>query len=322
LEMQLNDLHESVEEGLRQNQEYQQALDVSEIQHEDTKSAVLEAKELIEILGTKIEETQAECEMAKADSAEFRDRLQLKNDECTDLTHRLAWHEKDQHNATQDHLATINKLREELDASTKALDQKDLELGAAIECQEALERELDSDNGSEVAQLKSAVEHLQRAHFEAFEGSVRSHERRIAELKAFQEETVGASLQELRDIKTQFSIEIEALQKADVQQRDQNTILQQQLQQALDVAELRAMRLREAESALKVTKAELVELQTKRPNSSSFASSTPPPKSSYRSSLWAVDENTARRDENLGPSISGNVGHPSSEYLVRMDFQG
>jgi len=323
LEMQLNDLEESVEEGLRQTQEYQQALDVSEIQHEDTKSAVLEAKELIEILGTKIEETQAECKMAKADSAEFGDRLQLKNDECTHLTHRLAWHEKDQHNATQDHLATVNKLREELDASTKALDQKDLELGAAIECQEAIERELDSDNSTEVAQLKSAVEHLQRAHFEAFEGSIRSHEIHIAELKAFQEETVGASLQELRDIKTQFSIEIETLQKADVQQRDQNTILQQQLQQALDVAELRAMRLREAESALKVTKAELVELQTKRPNSSSFASSIPPPKSSYRSSLWAVDENTARRYEDLGPSISGNVGHPllntSCAWIARAD---
>lgn len=310
LKMELEDLQESVEEGQRQAQEYLQALDVSEIQHEDTKSAVLEAKELIEILGNQIEETQAECLMAKADSAESRDRLRLKNDECTDLIHRLAWHEKDQRNATQDHSATVHKLREELEASTKALDDKDLELGAAIECHEATERELDSESSREITELKSTVEHLHRANFEAVEDCMRSHETNIAELKAHQEKAVGASLRELREIKTQFSIEIEALKKADDQQRNQNTILQQQLQQAEDVLELRAMRLREAESALKVTKAELVELQTKRPNNSPFASSTPPPKSSYRSSLWAIDENTARRDENLGPSISGNVGHP------------
>lgn len=310
LKMQLEDLQESVEEGQRQAQEYQQAIDVSETQHEDTKSAVLEAKELIEILGKQIEETQAECRMAEADSAESRDRLQVKNDECTDLLHRLAWHEKDQRNATQDHLATVHKLREELEASSKALDEKDLELGAATECHEAIERELDSESSREITELKSAVEHLHRTNFEAFQGCVRSHEIDIAELKAHQEKAVGASLRELRDIKIQFSIEIEALKKADDQQRNQNTILQQQLQQAEDVLELRAMRLREAESALKVTKAELVELQTKRPNNSQFACSTPPPKSSYRSSLWAIDENTAKRDENLGPSISGNVGHP------------
>lgn len=310
LKMQLEDLQESVEEWQRQAQEYQQALEVSEIQHEDTKSAVLEAKELIEILGNQIEETEAECRMAKADSAEVKGRLQLKNDECTDLTNKLVWHEADLRNATEDHLATVNGLREQLDASLEAFVEKDQELSAAYEYHEATKRELESESSREITELKSMVEHMHQANFEAFEDCVRSHEMNIAELKAHQENAMGASLQELRDMKIQFSIEIEALKKADVQQQNQNTILQQQLQQAKDVLEVRAMRLREAESALKVTKAELVELQTKRPNSSSFASSTPPPKSSYRSSLWAIDENPARRDENLGPAIAGNVGHP------------
>jgi len=311
LKMQLEDLQDSAnEEVKRQTQEYQQALEVSEIEHEDTKSAVLEAKELIEILGTRLEEAQAECEKAKADSTESRDRFQRKDDECTDLTHRLAWHEKDQRNATQDHVATVSRMREELEASTQALEKKDVQLGAAIECHEAIERELESEHSRETAELKTAVKHLNWVNFELLSCTNHSHEKRIADLKALHEEKVSASVRELRDIKTQFALEIEALRKADVQQRDQNTILQQQLQQALEVAELRAMRLREAESALKVTKAELVELQTKRPNSSPFATSTPLPKSSYRSSLWAVDENTARRAEDLGPSISGNVGNP------------
>ena len=305
---QIEDAQKSADaEAKRQIQHYQQALELSESQLEDTKSALLEAKGLMETLKTKLEETQTECEEAKAYGHESRDRFQRTHEKWTDLNRTVDSLEEERQNTIQEHSAAISKLKAELDATVNALNDKELELSAATDHHAALLRELESEQSRRIAELENAIEELQSENNDLVNRANRDHWTTIAELKSLHEKELSASQGELWTARTQFATDLEALKKAETLQRDQNAALQQQLQQAETVAEQRAMRVREAESALKVTKAELVELQTKRPNSSPFATSTPPPKASYRSSLWAVDENTPRRGENLGSSIMGNV---------------
>lgn len=118
--------------------------------------------------------------------------------------------------------------------------------------------------------------------------------------------------------------ELEALQMAADAEREQNTKLREQIREATVAAERQATRLRELESALKVTTAELVEARTVRPNGSEYLAS-PAPTSGLRSSRWAIpdvadqiDGERGEDDENLGSTIYGNVRDPFRLVIVKL----
>ena len=123
-----------------------------------------------------------------------------------------------------------------------------------------------------------------------------------------------------------YNQELEALQLAADSERAQNDKLKQKLSEAQSTMERQATKLREAECALKVTTAELVEAQTPRPNGHEFSAS-PAPKSGLRTSRWAVSENASRDghsdvtdDDSLGPSIEGNVSLCLSVFMYSSDM--
>ena len=101
--------------------------------------------------------------------------------------------------------------------------------------------------------------------------------------------------------------ELEALQTIADKEREQNDKLKKQLADITAIAESHATRVREVEAALKVTSAELTEMQTKRLE---FASS-PAPKGGLRTSRWASDMVDSEAEEERGAAIEGAVCSPS-----------
>ena len=100
--------------------------------------------------------------------------------------------------------------------------------------------------------------------------------------------------------------ELEALQTIADKEREQNDKLKKQLADITAIAESHATRVREVEAALKVTSAELTEMQTKR---SEFASS-PAPKGGLRTSRWPSDSVDGGVEEERGAAIEGAVCTP------------
>ena len=129
------------------------------------------------------------------------------------------------------------------------------------------------------------------------------------ELEKMKTERSQTKTEVFPDVSQQF----EALQTAIEAERQKNVKLEKQLHEAQSVSEKHATRVREVECALKVTTAELVELQTARPNGNAFSAS-PAPKSGLRSSRWGVLEHTDEDDDSggtqdleFGSHIEGNV---------------
>ena len=136
----------------------------------------------------------------------------------------------------------------------------------------------------------------------------------LAELEALQAEVDSAALEAERAESTSASQMLEVLRAAADEEREKNADLKEQLRQAELAIDKHAIRVREVESALKVTTAELVEMRTERRGGSEYAGSYTP-KSVLRSSLWPVpdssdlgDTKTAMVGEELGSSIVGRVG--------------
>lgn len=129
------------------------------------------------------------------------------------------------------------------------------------------------------------------------------------ELEKMKSERSETKTEEFRDISQQ----LEALKTAAEAGRQKCVKLEEQLHEAQAVSEKHAIRVREVECALKVTTAELVELQTERPNGTAFSAS-PAPKSGLRSSRWGVldhmdeeDDSGVRQNLEFGSHIEGNV---------------
>lgn len=133
LEEKLEDALDLADEAKRQAREHQEALWASNIQHEETKSAVLECQEMMEFLRTTLDQTLAECEAAKADSAQFKDRFQQKELECAGLTSKIASNDKDQQSAAESYEGTISTLQQDLRRSTQASGAQIAELKASHE---------------------------------------------------------------------------------------------------------------------------------------------------------------------------------------------
>ncbi|MCJ1305409.1 hypothetical protein MMC08_008223 [Hypocenomyce scalaris] len=143
-----------------------------------------------------------------------------------------------------------------------------------------------------------------------------NHRKALAELSTFQPKTTEANAAASEMTQAQaFEVnqELEALQLAADAERDQNTKLKVLLQKAEETAEQHATKVREVEAALKVTTAELIEMQTKRAEGSGFVSS-PPPKGGLRLSRWPAGspaKNGEKEDgaegEELGSHIEGTM---------------
>lgn len=139
------------------------------------------------------------------------------------------------------------------------------------------------------------------------------HRKALEELSATQgqlEELKLAHSQMEAKRSSDISQEFEALKVDLAAKREHSAKLEERLREA---QAMHSTRVREMESALKVTTAELVELKTERPNGSAVAAS-PACKSGLRSSRWAVMDNDqssdggAKEGEDLGSYIEGNVG--------------
>lgn len=175
-----------------------------------------------------------------------------------------------------------------------------------------------------MAETHEAVKH-NAANCQALELYKAGHLKALDELKLAQAEIERLKRARSQARKRSSSVtpqELEALQMAADAEREQNAKLREKIQEAHVAAERQATKLREVECALKVTTAELVEMQTVRPNGSEYSAS-PAPKSGLRSSRWAVtvaadqtDNERREEDENLGFAIEGNVGSPSLSGVV------
>lgn len=102
---------------------------------------------------------------------------------------------------------------------------------------------------------------------------------------------------------------VEALQTIADSERSHNDKLKIQLKELAATAESHAVRVREVEAALKVTSAELTEMQTKRgivPAKGSLDAS----QRASGSSKSGVDEDSERANEDMGASIEGTVRMP------------
>ena len=139
------------------------------------------------------------------------------------------------------------------------------------------------------------------------------HRKGLEELKAAQTQIEALKAAHSRteaERSPNLSRESEALKVDLAAERDRSAKLEERLR---ETQEMHSTRIREMESALKVTTAELVELKTERPNGSAIAAS-PAFKSGLRSSRWAVKDNDEnlnddpKEGEKLGSLIESNVG--------------
>ena len=229
---------------------------------------------------------------------------------------------------TEQHAAEISKLQE---VASLGNDQREQERKQAAEIRdwlnaelEALKAEMTATNEKMEEQQQALVAYEQKsqefdqelATARTLEDNLRSDLCNVqAELETLKAETKNMGTPAKESIEAEISANnqvLEALQAAADAERDQNATLKERLRQAEMVADKHATRIREVESALKVTTAELVETRTKRPRGSDYTGSPSPV---LRSSLWPVpntassgESKTAMVGEELGSSILGRVG--------------
>ena len=140
----------------------------------------------------------------------------------------------------------------------------------------------------------------------------------LAELEKFQAEARNMESSAADAIEAAYTATNEKVQASQAlvdKEREKNASLDERLREAELATEKYAVRVREVESALKVTTAELVEMRTERPRGSEYAGSVAP-KPVLRSSLWPISDSsdlraneTAMVGEELGSSIMGRVGY-------------
>lgn len=231
---------------------------------------------------------------------------------------------------TEQHAAQISKLQE---AASLGNDQREKERNHETEIRDGLMDELEKVKANltaneEEAKKQQKVFDAQKQTAEELEeklSTARMSEERIrielqealAEFEAFkaEAESAKASLEEPDEAVTDATNQmLETLQAAADAERELNATLKQRVHHAETAAEKHATRVRELESALKVTTAELNEMRTERRGVSEYTGSPAPV---LRSSLWPVpdssdsgDSRTAIVGEEQGSSIVGRVGFP------------
>ncbi len=282
---------------------------------------MIELQESRKALEDTTEIDQLRCEMYTLTQQHAAEIARL--DEAAALENEKRAKERKQGAEVRDRLASeVERLRNDLVDAKAEVEKHLTELHASrAEIQEAVKQN--------TATSQAAQRH--KADFQKVADDLQAARAEVEKLKR-------ARSQARKEHSSGINQELEALQIAADSEREQNTKLREQLREAQATAERQATKLREVECALKVTTAELVEAQTIRPNSSEFSASpapksglrssrwavtdvadtSPAPKSGLRSSRWAVtdvadttDNKRMEEDEDLGPSIEGNVGSPS-----------
>lgn len=284
-----------------------------------------------EIEKSRIELVEANKEIAKLSSEveEVRRTLQ----DSTESDHlRYEMYE-----LTQQHAAEVSRIQDEaaLETEKRAKERKQ---GAEVRDRLVGETEkLTNDLAAARSEVEKCVQSLHAVEAERQETVSRNaancqvielqqaeHRKTTDELKLAREEieTLKRAISQPNEENSSSPNQgLEALQIAADAERRQNANLQERLREAQLSVEWHTARLREVESALKVTTAELVEAQTVRPNGSEYSAS-PAPRSGLRSSRWPVadiadqtDNERRQQNGNLGCDIEGNVRSPSPMVL-------
>ena len=304
----------------------QQLHEVRALLSEEVSEKAREAVEELEELRRLLTDAQAKA----AQDKEAIDKLTAAVEEASDVSPKVAeaerLHEK-MSELTEQHAAEISKFQE---TSSLGIDKREEERKHEAEIRDRLSNELEKlkagmtavkeemekrqrdldvqveELGQQLNAARTSKEHLQTDLRKA-----------LGDLEAYRAETESAKASVVEASATEtaaISQMLETLQATADAEREHNAILKKRLLQAEIGAEKRATRVRELESALKVTTAELVEMRTKRPGGSEYSGS-PAPDAILRSSLWPVPDNGNSGDnkaamvgEELGSSIVGRVG--------------
>lgn len=311
----------------------------SQLQH--YKELLLEAQEQSRIAkeseddgssAAKLEELNSQLEEARAEVAQAKEEVTnlvaaaREASEALPNTTEADRLRQEMSELTKQHAAEISKIQENIELETERR-EKERKQGAEVRDRLVAESErmrlelLDTIDVSKEHQeamhasaglLQEANQKLSTARHVA-DRHKSEHRKVLEELKAAQgriEELKSAHSQMEAPRSPDVSQEFQALKVDLAAERESSAKLEERLREA---QAMHATRIREMESALKVTTAELVELKTERPNGSVVAAS-PAFKSGLRSSRWAVMDNEQNLDggmkegEELGSLIEGNVG--------------
>ena len=239
---------------------------------------------------------------------------------------------------TRQHAAEISKIQETMSIENEKR-EKERKQGAEVRDRlsrelmemESLRKELPAAK-EEIEQHQQAVEAAKTeaqqvkadlaAAFAVIEDLKAIRQQDVTKLAKLQAEAAKSKAKQSKHKSTGtessgYNQELEALQLIADTERQHNDKLKEQLQEARLVAEQHLTRTREVEAALKVTTAELTEMQTKRANGDAFAAS-PAPKGGLRTSRWAAEPQDGDDQEDvspvageeLGSVIEGTVGNP------------
>ncbi|KAA6413363.1 MAG: hypothetical protein FRX48_03109 [Lasallia pustulata] len=216
-------------------------------------------------------------------------------------------------------------VKKELESALQHVTQERDELIPVVEELENLKRDLPNAK-AEAEQHREAVEaakleikelheKLAAANSEAEEHKA-NHQKTSVELSVLQTEIANTNVAASEATEAEaykIKQDLETLQGAADAERVQNTKLKTLLRKAEEAAEQHTTRIREVEAALKVTTAELTEMQTKRAEGCEFVSS-PSSKGGLRLSRWPAGsptENGEKKEgaegEELGPHIEGTM---------------
>ena len=299
----------------------------SEEEYKKVREAEMEVRELRRLI--------ADAQAKAVQDKEAIDKLTAEVEEASDVSPNVAEAERLREKLTElteQHAAEISKLQE---AASLGNDQGEEQRKQDTEIRDRLMDELEklkadlSIKEEKIEEQQQALEaHNQKAeelgeHLTAsrtlLERLQSDLQKALAELEVFRVEAQNSktSTEEMNEADTAATNQmLEALEAAADAERELNATLKERLRQAEMAAEKHATRVREVESALKVTTAELVEMRTERRGGSDYSGS-PAPKAVLRSSLWPVpdvgdsgERKTAMVGEELGSSIMGRVGCP------------
>lgn len=284
----------------RSNTELRQDLDKRKQHHEQEVSRLKKSLEdmSMSLSGLRIETIEAQEQITQLEREKTAAQSALQD--------RIEWMDR----LSEEKLAAATNLANDLRQENQRLAEKHyLELEASrTEYETKVEYRLLQSRVEHKAHVEKTVQDLQE---DVYKRDVALQTARST-IESLQAEAAQASNERTEAVNEELA-SLRASIKAGV---ETNVKLTTQLNQAQKLSEERSMRIRELDSALKVTTAELVELRTDRPNGSTY-SGNPVPKSGLRSSRWAkTDTNgTGESDgtfvgEESSSHIQGQVCHP------------
>lgn len=294
----------------------------------DLQSQVEEQKQKSEELRSQLVHAQTEVTQATEEVAGLAASLDEAKKALLDTTESDRM-QQEMFELTKQHADEVIRIQENTAADNEKR-EKERKQGAEVRDRlvaesERLRTELQAANDKTAEQQKLVKVQANKAQeanqklsavCQAADRHKKENRKTLDELKSAQDELekLKAERSEIKEELADVSKQLDALEAALKAERQNCAKLGVQLHEAQAASEKHATRVREVECALKVTTAELVELQTKRPNGNAYSAS-PAPKSGLRSSRWGVldhidedDSSGEGQDMGFGSVIEGNVG--------------